>query len=170
LANNICIRCIAGHQLGSLHRNRSFNFTDNRSVSKVMMNLSDSVYRLDFFNLLFFIYRATASTLGNIPFTDIYESINLCDEVNYLTFDKYFAEFVTTCFEFQKKKAREFQGIKIIRYESSIFYANVENFTYKVIKLSGVDTNEILKKINKLKTSYESQIKNLKPNKVILSK
>lgn len=40
-------------------------------------------------------------------------------------------------------KAQEFDGIKIIRYEESLYYANVENFKYQIFKLSGVNPGEI---------------------------
>ena len=79
--------------------------------------------------------RASTSVLGNIPKTDIYESIEVCEE------------------------AQEFEGIKIIRYESSVFYANVENFTYKIEKLSGIDKHEIMNKINKRKIEHNKLIK-----------
>jgi DNA-directed RNA polymerase alpha subunit len=51
-------------------------------------------------------------------------------------------------------KACEIDSIKIIRYESSIFYANVENFNYKILKKAGVNANEIIEKINKKKAEY----------------
>jgi MFS superfamily sulfate permease-like transporter len=38
-----------------------------------------------------------------------------------------------------KFKAKEFPGIKIIRYEESVYYANVDNFTSRIIKLVGID-------------------------------
>ena len=53
-----------------------------------------------------------------------------------------------------------------MRYESSVFYANVENFSYKITKLSGVNASEISQKINKLKSDHEKLIKRSKPNKV----
>ena len=65
------------------------------------------------------------SVLGNIPFTDIYESIEICQE------------------------AEEIPGIKILRFEESVFYANVENFKYKVIKYSDIDLKQVLAKQNK---------------------
>lgn len=33
-----------------------------------------------------FIFRAMTSVLGNIPGTDIYESIDICQEVRFLIF------------------------------------------------------------------------------------
>ena len=46
-------------------------------------------------------------------------------------------------------KAKEIENIKIIRYEESLYYANVDNFKYQVFKLSGVnpeETNILIKK------------------------
>ncbi len=63
------------------------------------------------------------SVLGNIPNTDIYESVDFCQE------------------------AHELPAIKIIRFEESVFYANVDNFKYNVIKFSQLKVNEILTKI-----------------------
>ena len=68
-----------------------------------------------FKHINFLKYRARASVIGNIPGTKIFESIDACEE------------------------AKEFDNIKIIRYEESLFYANVENFKYKVIKLTKVN-------------------------------
>ena len=65
------------------------------------------------------------SVLGNIPNTDIYESIDFCQE------------------------AQELPAIKILRFEESVFYANVDNFKYKVIKFSELKINEILAKIKR---------------------
>jgi len=76
--------------------------------------------------------------LGNIPGTDIYECVNSCEE------------------------AREFEGIKIIRYESSVYYANSENFVYKIIKLSQIDPYEVLTKINKKKSEHSRITKKMK--------
>jgi hypothetical protein len=50
-------------------------------------------------------------------------------------------------------KAKEIENIKIIRYEESLYYANVDNFKYQVFKLSGVNPEEInisIKKEEKL--------------------
>ena len=47
------------------------------------------------------------------------------------------------------EKAKEINGIRIIRYEESLYYANVDNFKYKIIKLSKINpTAEIMKKQN----------------------
>ena len=38
-------------------------------------------------------------------------------------------------------------GIRIIRYEESLYYANVDNFKYKIIKLSKINpVDEMMKK------------------------
>jgi MFS superfamily sulfate permease-like transporter len=70
------------------------------------------------FSLLMVIFRsqrARTTVLGNLPGTSVYEDLSICE------------------------KAREIERIKIIRFEESIYYANVDNFKYKIIKLSGVD-------------------------------
>ena len=69
--------------------------------------------------------RALSSLLGNIPGTHIFESMDMC------------------------KEAREYKHIKIIRYEESVYYTNVDNFKYKVIKLSGINPELVLRKIDK---------------------
>ncbi|CAF0955390.1 unnamed protein product [Brachionus calyciflorus] len=79
--------------------------------------------------------RARTSVLGNIPGTKVYESIDACDQ------------------------AKEFEAIKIIRYEESIYYANVDNFKYKIIKLSGVNPANVLKSIKKQKDIQEKLAK-----------
>ena len=76
--------------------------------------------------------------MGNLPHTDIYECINTCED------------------------ACEIENVKIIRYESSLYYANVENFVYKVIKLSGVNPNDIESKIKKKQAEYFKKAKKLK--------
>ena len=67
--------------------------------------------------------RARSTLLGNIPGTNIFECVNTCRE------------------------AREYKHVKIIRYEESVYYANVDNFKYKVIKLAGVKPSEVLAEI-----------------------
>ncbi len=54
-----------------------------------------------------------------------------------------------------KTKAEEIPGIKILRFEESVFYANVDNFKYKVIKFSDVKINDILVKIKKVKAEKD---------------
>jgi hypothetical protein len=39
--------------------------------------------------------------------------------------------------------------MKIIRYEESLYFANVENFKYQIFKLSGLDPNKVLEEIKK---------------------
>jgi hypothetical protein len=73
--------------------------------------------------------------MGNIPYTDIYEAVSSCED------------------------AREIEGIKIIRFEQSIYYANVENFMYKVIKNSGVDPSNVLYKITRLQANHAKLVK-----------
>ena len=38
-----------------------------------------------------------------------------------------------------------------MRYESSLYYANVENFIYKIKKLSDINPNELIQKIQRKK-------------------
>ena len=82
------------------------------------------------------------TVLGNIPFTDIYESIDLSDE------------------------AREFDTIRIIRFEASIFYGNVEYFTHMIKKLSKTNLDEALGKINKAKRECEKSMKKFGPKSI----
>lgn len=60
-----------------------------------------------------------------------------------------------------KIKAKEIEFIKILRYEESVYFANVENFIYKIIKCSGVNPNEIISKINKKKSYFEKKLNSL---------
>ncbi len=87
--------------------------------------------------------RALTTVLGNIPFTDIYESIDLSDE------------------------AREFDTIRIIRFEASIFYGNVEYFTHMIKKLSKTNLDETLGKINKAKRECEKSLKKFGPKSLL---
>lgn len=62
------------------------------------------------------------------------------------------------------------KGIKIIRYESSVYYANSENFVYKIIKLSQVDPYDLIAKINKKKAEHAKMLRKLKSDQVIWNK
>lgn len=84
--------------------------------------------------IIFKSQRARSSLLGNIPGTNIYECVKVC------------------------KEAREYKHIKIIRYEESVFYANVDNFKYKVFKLAELKPSEILSEISK---EYERECKKI---------
>ena len=46
-------------------------------------------------------------------------------------------------------KVKELENIKIIRYEESLYYANVDNFKYQVFKLSGVNPEKLKQLIKK---------------------
>lgn len=59
-----------------------------------------------------------------------------------------FLKFKTFLFSKCWKKAKEFRGIRIIRYEESVYYVNVDNFKYKVLKLSKINPDEIKSRIN----------------------
>jgi hypothetical protein len=69
--------------------------------------------------------RPRSALLGNIPNTEIYESVEVFEQ------------------------AQEFENIKIIRYEESLYYANVDNFKYQIIKLSGVNPEDVSRLIKK---------------------
>ena len=75
--------------------------------------------------------RPRSSIIGNRPNTNIYESIESFPE------------------------AREFEGVKIIRYEESIYYANVDNFKYKVMKQSGVNPATVTEQLKGITKKYE---------------
>lgn len=89
------------------------------------------------FTLMLIIFRSQRpriSVLGVIPETDIYESIEICRE------------------------AEEIPQIKILRFEESIYYANVDNFKYKVIKCSNINVNDVIGRINKEKLKFKKII------------
>jgi len=75
--------------------------------------------------IIFKTQRARSTLLGNIPGTNIYEDVHTCRE------------------------AQEYKHIKIVRYEESVFYANVDNFKYKVQKLVDIKPREIMAQIDK---------------------
>lgn len=82
--------------------------------------------------------RAYTAVLGQIPNTEFYEDVSICD------------------------KAVEIENIKIIRYESPIYYANAENFTYRIFKTTGVNPRQVLKLINKEKEIIRKHLKKIK--------
>ena len=86
--------------------------------------------------------RARSTILGNIPGTNVYECIDVCND------------------------AKELEAIRIIRYEESLYYANVDNFRYKVLKLSKINPDLIKQKIIKeSKKEIKSFIKMYKQKK-----
>jgi MFS superfamily sulfate permease-like transporter len=111
----------------------------------VVFNVDIGLYIGIGFSLLLVIIRsqrAHASVLGNIPGTIIYESIDACQEV------------------------KEFTNIKIIRYEESIYYANVEHFKNRIMKLVGInpfdEIAEMAKRMKRSKQGPSSLISKLK--------
>jgi hypothetical protein len=62
------------------------------------------------------------------------------------------------------------KGIKIIRYEESVYFANVDNFKYKIIKLSQNHPYELADKMNSHIKSAKKELKkvltNVKLNKM----
>ncbi len=105
------------------------------------------------FMLIFASQRAPAYLLGNIPSTDIYDTLEDCKEVGIIIFLRfYFLNFM----EYQKSfKAREIEGMKIIRFESSIHYANVDRFEYIVKKLAEINIAKCRSKIEGIKKRIE---------------
>ena len=111
-------------------------------------------------------FRGLTSVLGNIPYTDLYESIDICAEVtnNFNLLNK--LEKIKCKSKFFHK-AKEFENIRIVRYESSVYYANVENFIYKIIKLSRVDPADITAKIHKERKKHEKLVNSYRSNKLL---
>lgn len=93
--------------------------------------------------------RARSTILGNIPGTTIYECIDVC------------------------RDAKELEGIRIIRYEESLYYANVDNFRYKIMKLSKINPDTIKYRIQKESQreikSFIQMFKQKKTNKEAIS-
>ena len=97
--------------------------------------------------IIFQTQKPPASVLGNIKHTEFYEDVDYCLE------------------------AVEIKSIKMIRYEANIYYANVENFIYQVLKLSQVKPREVVELIEKKKEQSEKVIKKIKAkNKKKVSK
>lgn len=93
-----------------------------------------------------YLIRARSSLLGNIPGTNIFECVETCRE------------------------AKEYRHIKIIRYEESVFYANVDNFKYKVVKLTGINPVEVLRKIDRECTKLYKKLERVASNQKKLFK
>ncbi len=83
-----------------------------------------------------------ASIIGNIKDTEFYEDVKYCPD------------------------AIEIENTKIIRYEANIYYANVENFTYQITKLSTVNPREIIELLEKKKEESEKRLKKIKSKKI----
>jgi hypothetical protein len=94
------------------------------------------------------------TVLGNIPETEIYQPIIVCDQVSWaddlLWMGSIWSE-LRQAFTADYLKAFELNGIKIIRYEESVYYANVDNFKYQVLKIVGIKPEEYLAQIKSLK-------------------
>jgi len=76
--------------------------------------------------------RPPVCVLGNLKNTELYFDI------------KYY------------KEANELNGLKIIRYEANVYYANVEDFAYKIMKLSTLRPNEVIALINAKKKKLDN--------------
>ena len=81
--------------------------------------------------------RARCSVLGNIPGTNMFESLCTCRE------------------------AQEFRNIKIIRYEESVYYVNADNFKFQVMTLSGINPEAFSQKIERLCKKQYKQLEKL---------
>lgn len=92
--------------------------------------------------IIFQTQRPHAAILGNIPNTEFYENVEYCYD------------------------ATEIDMIKIIRYESNIYYANVENFIYQVIKLSKINLRDLISLIEDKNEKADKLIKRIKIKKV----
>ena len=72
-------------------------------------------------------------------------------------------------FSFVLIKAKEIDGVKIIRFEESLCYVNVENFKYKILKLSTVNPTDILanilKQSKKELNTYKNELKRAQKQK-----
>jgi len=88
--------------------------------------------------IIFQTQRPPATLLANIEQTELYEDVKYCPQ------------------------AKEINGVKLIRYEANIYYANVENFILQIIKLSSVKPREIIGLIEKKKHLSEKLIKKIK--------
>ena len=80
--------------------------------------------------------------MGKIPNTNIYESIDACEDVSLNLINIVFDIKIIFSSFFQ---AKELPNIKIIRYEESIYYANADNFKCRIIKSVGINPEEIIK-------------------------
>ena len=63
-------------------------------------------------------------------------------------------------------KAKEINSVKIIRFESNLYYGNAENFIYKIVKFSAVDPYRIASEIENKKETHAKMIKKIHQNKV----
>lgn len=108
----------------------------------MIFNIDIGLYIGLCFSVLLFVFqsqRPRTTVLGNLPGTNLFENIQIF------------------------KEARELNGIKIIRYEESVYFANVENFKYKIIKLSKNHPYELNDKI-------QTEIKEARKSFKIVSK
>ncbi len=87
--------------------------------------------------------------MGNIPGTNIFECIDTCQEVSFniriIIHIQMIPLMIILTFI---KQAKQFKGIRIVRYEESLYYANVDNFKYRVNKEINIKPEIVLKKIN----------------------
>jgi MFS superfamily sulfate permease-like transporter len=91
--------------------------------------------------------RARTTIMGNIPGTNIFECVDTC------------------------QNALEYKNVKIIRYEESVYYANVDNFKYKILKLSGVKPSEVLAEIESdCKAKYRQLAKTVSKQKKLVKR
>jgi MFS superfamily sulfate permease-like transporter len=113
--------------------------------SVIILDVDIGLYIGVFVTLMLCILRSQRprmSIMGKIESTDIYECLEICEE------------------------CQEIPGVKILRYEESIFYANVDDFKYKVIKFSGL--NDKIKHDKKFKKGNQSLINDNLTKHIIL--
>ena len=80
-----------------------------------------------------FIYRAQITILGNIPNTELYVPLSICEQ------------------------AIEINRIKIIRFDGSLYYYNAENFKKSILKAADIESTQTLKQ---LKRKWNSSVNN----------
>jgi hypothetical protein len=75
-------------------------------------------------------------------------------------------KFYVNVLKSKNKKAKEIAGIKIIRYEESVYYANAENFKYRIMKTIGINPFHVLKE----KKRREMQLRKRGEEKIFMNK
>lgn len=93
------------------------------------------------FSLLTVVFRTQrpyTAILGRLPGTDLYKDVSVV-----------------------KNSTIEIDGIKIFRYEASLYYANREHFVTKITSKTGVDARKLKIKQNKIKKKIEKYEKSV---------
>jgi len=82
------------------------------------------------------------AVLGNIPETELYEDINY------------------------SRTAKELEGIKVIRYEANIYYANTDNFVVRIIKFTNVNVLGSIATIKKKRFAHSKFVQSIEKTTV----